>query len=205
MSRPARYEQIYSYIENEYKKNGYPPSISEIAGHLGLAAKSNIHRQLQQLVAEGRLINLGGRYVPARLSEQGRADVALVPLLGSVAAGSPILAIENLEGYVAYLPRFGDSHELFALRVKGDSMIEAGIFDGDIVIVEKTPEVENGQIAVALIDEEATVKTFYREGGHIRLQPQNKKLLPIILKDAVILGRVIVSMRYHKSRASGLY
>jgi len=202
MTRPSQKENIYAYIEAEYKKRGFSPSINDIANHLGLTAKSNIHRQLQQLVSEGRLINLGGRYNPARLHEKEAAEVTLVPVLGTVAAGSPILAIESLEGYVAYLPRSGDSDELFALKIKGDSMIGVGIFNGDLVIVEKTPEVRNGEIAVALIEDEATVKTFYRENGHIRLQPENPELAPIIVKEAAILGRVIASMRYHKKRGS---
>jgi repressor LexA len=197
MPKPSQKEWIYTFIENEYRSSGFSPSISDIATHLGLNAKSNIHRQIQQLVSDGRLINLGGRYVPTRLHEQERAEVAMVPLLGTVAAGSPILAVENLEGYVAYLPRYGDGRELFALRIKGDSMIEVGIFDGDIVIAEKTPVASNGEIVVALIDDEATVKTFYRENGHIRLQPENHELSPIIVKDAVILGRIVSSMRYY--------
>jgi repressor LexA len=200
MTRPNQMERIYAFIEKEYKRNGFSPSISEIASFLSLTAKSNIHRQLQQLVSEGRLQNLGGRYVPARLRENGAADVVLVPLIGKVAAGQPITAIENLEGYVAYLPRFGDGNELFALTIKGDSMTGAGIFDSDIVIVEKTPVVQNGEIAVALIEEEATVKTFYREKGHIRLQPENPDYEPIIVEDVAILGSVIASMRYHKNR-----
>lgn len=200
MSRPNQRERIYAFIEEEYKKNGFSPSIGEIAAHLGLSAKSNIHRQLQQLVNEGRLVNLGGRYVPKRLKERDSAQVVLVPLLGRVAAGSPITAIENLEGYVAYLPRFGDSEELFALRIRGDSMTGAGIFDGDIVIVEKTPEAQNGEIVVALIEDEATVKTFYREKGHIRLQPENPEYEPIIVDNVEILGKVIASMRYHNNR-----
>jgi repressor LexA len=197
MPKPSQKEWIYTFIENEYRSSGFSPSISDIATHLVLNAKSNIHRQIQQLVSDGRLINLGGRYVPTRLHEQERAEVAMVPLLGTVAAGSPILAVENLEGYVAYLPRYGDGRELFALRIKGDSMIEVGIFDGDIVIAEKTPVASNGEIVVALIDDEATVKTFYRENGHIRLQPENHELSPIIVKDAVILGRIVSSMRYY--------
>lgn len=202
MARPDKREQIFEFIDEEYRKNGFSPSINDIATHLGLSAKSNIHRQLQQLVAEGRLVNLGGRYVPALLRQNGSGDVVFVPLVGTVAAGSPILAVENLDGYVAYIPRFGDSRDLFALRVKGDSMIEAGIFSGDIVIVEKAPEVRNGDIVVALIDDEATVKTFFREGNHIRLQPENHELEPIIVRDVSILGRVIASMRYQTNRGS---
>lgn len=200
MTRPNHRERIYEFIEKEYRKNGFSPSISEIAANLSLNAKSNIHRQLQQLVAEGRLQNLGGRYVPTILHDNGAADIALVPLLGHVAAGVPITAVENLEGYVAYLPRFGEGGELFALKIKGDSMIKAGIFDGDVVIVKKNPTVQNGEIAVALIDDEATVKTFYREDGHIRLQPENPSYEPIIVENAVILGRVLASMRYYNNR-----
>lgn len=198
MTRPSQKENIYNYIEQQYRKNGYSPSIQEIAHHLNLTAKSNIHRQLQQLVAEGRLRNLGGRYKPVTELERETADVSMVPLLGTVAAGSPILAVEDLEGYVAYLPGQGSNGELFALRIKGDSMIDAGIFDGDIVVVEQTSDVSNGEIAVALIDNDATVKTFYREDGHIRLQPENPRLQPIIVDDVHLLGRVVASMRYYK-------
>ncbi len=197
MTRPNQKERIYAFIEQEYKKNGYSPSIGEIAAFLGLQAKSNIHRQLQQLVNDDRLSNLGGRYVPTGLQEKDKAKVALVPLLGRVAAGIPITAVENLDGYVAYLPRFGDSDELFALTIKGDSMINAGIFDGDVVVVAKTPVVQNGDIAVALIGEEANVKTFYRENGHFRLQPENSGYEPIIVNEVMILGRVLASMRYY--------
>lgn len=198
MTRPNQRERIYDFIKEEYQKNGFSPSIGEIAAHLSLSAKSNIHRQLQQLVSEGRLQNLGGRYVPKSLTEN--LNAVSVPLLGRVAAGIPITAVENLEGYVAYIPRYGENGELFALKIKGDSMTGAGILNEDIVIVEKTPEVQNGEIAVALIEDEATVKTFFREKGHIRLQPENPDYEPIIVKDAVILGRVLASMRYIKNR-----
>lgn len=201
MTRPSQKERIYAYIEQAYQKNGFSPSIGEIAVHLGLTAKSNIHRQLQQLVSDGRLTNLGGRYVPAQLHDNNESHVKLVPLLGRVAAGVPITAIENLDGYVAYLPRYGDGDELFALTIKGDSMIGAGIFNGDVVIVEKTPEVRNGEIAVALIEDEATVKTFYRENGRFRLQPQNPEYAPIIVDRVSILGRVLASTRYFGGRS----
>jgi repressor LexA len=197
MTRPSKQEYIASFIEGQYKENGYPPSMNEIAEHIGLTSKSNIHRQLQKLVAEGRLINSRGRYVPTHLHENQSAKVVDVPVLGTVAAGNPILAEENLDGYVAYLPRFGDGNDLFALRIKGESMIEAGISDGDIVVVQKTPVSKNGDIVVAMLEDEATVKTIYRENGHIRLQPQNHKLEPIIVPDAVILGRVVASIKYH--------
>lgn len=195
MARPNQRERILAFINEKYALRGFPPSLSEIALHLGLAAKSNIQRQLRQLAAEGRLENLGGRYFPAGGRKNARA--VTVPLLGTVAAGVPILALENLEGYVGYLPRPGDGSELFALRVKGESMIEAGILDGDIVIVEKTPVASNGDMIVALVDDEATVKLFYRENGHVRLQPCNRAMRPIVVKNVTILGRVRASLRYH--------
>lgn len=196
MTRPNKRERIYDFIKEEYQKNGFSPSIGEIAAYLSLSAKSNIHRQLQQLVSEGRLQNLGGRYVPKSILDSSPLNAVSVPLLGNVAAGVPITAVENLEGYVAYIPRRGENGELFALKIKGDSMTQIGILDGDVVIVEKTPEVQNGEIAVAMIEGEATVKTFFRENGQIRLQPENPDYEPIIVKDAQILGRVLASMRY---------
>ncbi len=196
MARPNQRERIYAFIESEYKKNGYSPSIGDIAAYLRLNAKSNIHRQLQQLVQDGKLENLGGRYVPTALRESAFEGV-MVPVIGRVAAGQPITAVENLEGYVSYLPRFGESGELFALTVKGDSMVGAGIFNGDVVIVKRAPEVENGVIAVAMLDGEATVKTVYYEKGHIRLQPQNPAYEPILAPDVQILGRVLASIRYY--------
>lgn len=126
------------------------------------------------------------------------AHVIEVPVLGDIAAGIPITAIENLDGFIEYLPhneRQGD--DLFALRVKGTSMIDAGIYDGDIVIVEKTPYADNGQIVAAMVDDAATVKRFYKEKGHYRLQPENPDMEPIIVPEVTILGRVVSSMRYY--------
>jgi repressor LexA len=197
MTRPSQRESMALYIEQQYEKHGYPPTLNEIAEHMGLTSKSNIFRQLQQLVSEGRLINNRGRYVPASLNDNQPSNVVSVPILGAVAAGSPILAEESLDGYVSYLPRFGDGNDLFALKIKGESMVDAGIFDGDIVVVQKTPVSRNGDIVVALIDDEATVKTIYRENGHIRLQPQNCEFEPIIVSDAVVMGRVIASIKYY--------
>ena len=197
MARPNRQKKILDFIQFNYSENGYPPSLSEIAAYLHLKSRTNIHRQLQQLCTEQKLINSHGRYMPSSsLYGNRKADVAMVPLLGTVAAGSPITAIEELEDYIAYLPRYGDSRDLFALRIRGDSMIDAGIFNGDIVIVEKTAIVQNGEIAVALVEDEATVKRFYREAGHFRLQPENPTMEPIIVEDVVILGKVVSCMRY---------
>ena len=197
MAKPNQQEKILDYIQSVYSENGYPPSLSEIADYLHLKSRTNIHKQLQQLCADHRLINSHGRYIPAALYNNGKADVEMVPLLGTVAAGTPITAIEDLAGYVAYLPRSGDRRDLFALSVKGESMIEIGINEGDIVIVKKTPVATNGEIVVALIGDEATVKRFYQENGHFRLQPENQTMEPIIVQDVVILGKVVSCMRYY--------
>ena len=197
MARPNQQEKILDYIQSIYSEKGYPPSLSEIAAYLHLKSRTNIHKQLQQLCMEHKLINSNGRYIPSSLHDNQKADVEMVPLLGTVAAGTPITAIEDLEGYVAYLPRFGNGKDLFALTVKGESMIDIGINDGDIVIVEKTPVAVNGDIVVALIEDEATVKRFFRENGHFRLQQENKTMDPIIVKDVIILGKVVSCMRYY--------
>ena len=123
-------------------------------------------------------------------------NVARVPLLGRVTAGKPILAVEEVEEYVPYSGGGYNPGDLFALRVMGDSMINAGIFDGDVVIVRKTSVAENGEIVVALIGDEATVKRIYRENGHIRLQPENDEYEPIIVDEAIVLGRVVSLLRY---------
>lgn len=137
---------------------------------------------------------------PVRLSRAQKRDyssVVEVPILGNIAAGVPITVVENLDGFVEYLPRNGRSNDLFALRVRGLSMIDAGIYDGDIVIVEQTPYADNGQIVAAMVEDEATVKRFYKEKGHYRLQPENPDMEPIIVPEVEILGRVVSSMRYY--------
>lgn len=194
--RPSQREKIYEYLMEFYNQNGYPPSMAQIAAAVGLKSRSNINAQLAQLADEGRLSNVNGKYYPVEAAEQAR--IVMVPILGNIAAGVPITAIENLDGYVGYLPqKSNQGADLFALRVKGTSMIDAGIYDGDIVIVEQTPVADNGQIVAAMIDGEATVKRFYKEKGHYRLQPENPTMEPIIVPEVEILGRVVSSMRYY--------
>lgn len=197
MARPNQQEKILDYIQSIYTENGYTPSLSEIAAYLHLKSRSNIHKQLQRLCAEHKLVHSNGRYIPSTPYNDEKTDVAMVPLLGTVAAGTPITAIEDLKGYIPFLPRFGDGNDLFALSIKGDSMIDIGINDGDIVVVKKTPVAANGEIVVALIDDEATVKRLFRENGHIRLQPENRIMDPIIVDELIILGRVVSCMRYY--------
>ena len=194
--RPHQRDRILAFVEAYYEQNSCAPSLRHVAAQLGLHSAAGVGKQLEKLVEEGRLAHIGGKYVPA--SAARAASTVMVPLLGQIAAGIPIEAIEQLEGYVAFLPRRGERGEkLFALRIKGESMIEAGIFDGDIVVVEQTPAAENGQIVAALIDGEATVKTFYREHGRYRLQPENSSMKPILVDQVEILGRVVSSMRYY--------
>lgn len=132
-----------------------------------------------------------------KTQSRDKCDVVEVPILGNIAAGVPISVVENLDGFVEYLPRNGHRNDLFALHVRGLSMIDAGIYDGDIVIVEQTPYADNGQIVAAMVDDEATVKRFYKEKGHYRLQPENPDMAPIIVPEVEILGRVVSSMRYY--------
>ena len=197
---------IFDYIKENIRKNGYSPSIRDICTALNIKSTSTVHTCLERLEKKGYIQKENGKSRTLRIEgvsfeENGEpVEEGRVPLLGRVTAGQPILAVENYEGYVTYpkglrpLP----AGDLFALRVTGTSMIEAGILDGDIVIVEKTASAENGDIVVALIDDEATVKTFYKENGHFRLQPENRTMLPIIVTSLMILGRVVTSVRYYR-------
>ena len=124
-------------------------------------------------------------------------NITQVPIVGTVTAGAPILAVESIEGYFPYTGSVSRDKPLFALHVRGESMIEAGILDGDLVIAEKTPYARNGDLVVALVEDEATVKTFYKEDGYYRLQPENPSYMPIIVSDVSILGKVVAVMRYY--------
>ena len=199
-------QMIFDYIRDNIRRNGYSPSIRDICTALDIKSTSTVHTCLERLEKKGYIQKENGKSRTLRIEgispeeSTENADISRVPLLGKVTAGQPILAGENYEWYISY-PRgispVPDS-ELFALRVSGTSMIEAGILDGDIVIVEKTATAENGDIVVALIDDEATVKTFYKEDGHFRLQPENRTMLPIIVTNLMILGKVVTSIRYYK-------
>jgi repressor LexA len=198
----SREADIINFIKKNIRAKGYPPSVREIGSAIGLKSSSTVHSYLKRLEEKGYL-----RRDPAKpravelIGELGRAgyrehrDVDLVPVLGRVAAGQPVLAEENRD-FDLPLPSsyFGDG-EFFMLKVRGDSMIEAGIFDGDLVIVRQQPDASNGDIVVALMGDEATVKRFYRENSHIRLQPENRTMEPIITRDVSILGKVAGLLR----------
>ncbi len=191
---------VFDYLVKTINENGYAPSVRDIVADLGIKSTSSVHLYLHNLEAKGFIEQDANKKRTLRLCVPYARVSGKVPLLGSITAGSPILAVENFEGYVD-LPWNGSkyaSSELFALKVRGESMIDAGILDGDIVIVNKSSYADNGQIVVALIDDEATVKTFYKEDGHFRLQPENKTMNPIIADDVALLGIVVASFRQYE-------
>ena len=186
--------QILDYIRSRIDE-GLPPSVREICAALEIKSTSTVHKYLRELQERG-LIEKGSRLNRAITLPEDRS--VRVPLLGTVTAGQPILAVEEIEGYIPFKSRGLRSQDLFALRVRGESMIQAGILDGDIVIIRRTPAAENGDIVVALVEEEATVKRFYKENGRYRLQPENDSMEPIIVDSVVILGRVISLLREYE-------
>ncbi|SJZ59966.1 transcriptional repressor LexA [Selenihalanaerobacter shriftii] len=194
-----RQQQILTFIMKEINQKGYPPSVREIAKAVGLSSPSTVHSHLKTLEekeyirkdpTKPRAIEV--LYEPADLNKTNK-ELVNIPIVGNVTAGEPILAIENIEDTfplpIEYISDTSD--ELFILTVEGNSMIEAGILDGDYVIVKQQNTAKNRDIVVALLDEEATVKSFFKEDEHIRLQPENKTMEPIIVSNVKILGKVI--------------
>ena len=204
---------IYDFIRSYSEEHGYPPSVREIGAAVGLASPSTVHMHLKVLEEHGlikrdskkpRTIEVMGKQATEPVEDgQALASVAQdpasnsisLPLVGRVAAGTPIIAEQNVEETLT-LPTsiVGDSSS-FILRVRGDSMVNAGIFDGDYIVVKEQHEAHDGEIVVALLDDSATVKTFYREADRVRLQPENDLMEPIYVKDPVILGRVTALVR----------
>ena len=182
-------KRIYEFLA-ERTQNGVPPSVREICVAVGLKSTSSVQANLIALEKAGYIERDPMLKRSIRVLGPAADDTTKVPLVGTVTAGMPILAVEQIEGYVPYAGTVSKDKSLFALRVKGESMINAGIFDGDIIIIEKTPVASNGEIVVALIEDEATVKTFYKENGHFRLQPENDTMDPIIVNEVAILGKV---------------
>lgn len=188
-------EKILNFVNDYVKENGYPPSIREICKGVGLSSTSTVHAHLTNLTKKG-LITKGGsksrsiKVVNQELEVPDNEEVVQIPVIGRVAAGSPILATENLERYFPIPVDFVGNSKSFMLKVKGESMIEAGIFDGDYIIVKQQAVANNGEMVVALVGDEATVKTFYKEKDYIRLQPENHTMEPIIVKEVAILGKV---------------
>lgn len=173
-----------------------PPTVREICRDLNIKSTSSAHRYLKSLEAKGYISMGDNENRVIRLVGSGFGRTAQIPLLGTVTAGQPILAFEEVTDYIPFCADGEDPAKLFALKVRGESMIEAAILDGDIVIVRQTPSVENGTIAVAMVEDEATVKRFYKENGHYRLQPENSSMEPIIVRDCRVLGRVVAVVRH---------
>lgn len=186
---------ILKYVTERLCEGGYPPSIREIGAAVGLSSPSTVHAYLHALVDAGKLRMDPDKKRSLSLPEEAAQGSVSVPVLGRVTAGQPVLAVEDIEGYVPVTRDKARGRELFALRVDGLSMKNAGILDGDIVICEKRPDAENGEIVVALIEDEATVKRFFQEDGRFRLQPENEDFSPIYADELLILGKVIALVR----------
>ena len=192
----ARQQQILAFIKDYTRETGFPPSVREICEGVGLSSPASVHAQLNTLQKKGYLNRAGSKTRSVTLPGEGTSAMRNVPILGRVAAGIPILATEDVEGYVPF--DAGKSQkELFALRVKGDSMINAGILPNDVIIVEQQETATNGEIVVALIEDEATVKRLNRTANSVLLMPENPAYDPIDGRDAKILGRVLASVRYY--------
>ncbi len=192
-----KHKQVLDYITRSVDA-GVPPSVREVCDAMGFRSTSTGHKYIKELEQMGYIAVDAGRNRNIRLLRPDTDRVVQVPLIGTVAAGLPILADQNFECCVPFVAGRHDPRELFALRVKGDSMVEAAILDGDIIVARQTPVAENGEIVVALVGEEATVKTFYKEEGHFRLQPENHTMAPIIVDRADILGKVIAVLRNYE-------
>ncbi|MBR6594491.1 MAG: transcriptional repressor LexA [Clostridia bacterium] len=191
---------VLKFIKSTIKNNGFAPSVRDICIAVGIKSTSTVHSYIKRLEEKGYISRVDGKSRAITVSGGDNDDsprTVRVPLLGQVRAGLPILAVENYEGYVDYPASMSGSSQLFALRVVGDSMIEAGILNGDIVIVESRRYAEDGEIVLALIEDSATVKYFYREEGRVRLQPANSTMQPIYTDNLVILGKVIANFRFY--------
>ena len=187
--------EILEYIKEMILKKGYPPAVREICEAVHLKSTSSVQSHLESLEKNGYIRRDPTKPRTIEILDDDfaltRRELVNVPVIGTVAAGVPILAEQNIEDYLPIPAEILPNKEVFMLKVKGNSMIEAGIYNGDKVIVAKQPNAENGDKVVALVDDSATVKTFYKENGHFRLQPENSSMDPIILDQVEILGKVI--------------
>jgi repressor LexA len=193
-----RQARILEVIRDFTEERGYPPSVREIGERVGLSSSSTVQSHLKSLEKRGlihrdptkpRALITKGAATPAAIAEAAR-EYGVLPIVGKVAAGAPITAAENLEGEFILPAEFARRHGTFILRVQGDSMVDAAILDGDLIVVSPQPDAANGEIVVAMVDGEATVKRFFRESGRIRLQPENATMEPIYAKDVTVVGRV---------------
>jgi repressor LexA len=200
MDLTKRQQEIFDFIKRYSEEHGYPPTVRDIGKAVGLASSSTVHAHLANLEKLGMLRRDPTK--PRAMELLDRAGAVLrgavrpgLPLLGHVAAGQPILAEEHVEEYIDTPSACGGDSGEYLLRIRGESMKNAGILDGDLVVVRPQQTARDGEIIVAMVEEEATVKRFYREGDHIRLQPENETMDPILVRDVSVLGRVVGLMR----------
>ena len=190
----AKQKEILEYIKGEILSKGYPPAVREICQAVGLKSTSSVHSHLESLERNGYIRRDPTKPRAIEILDESfnmiRREMVNVPIIGTVAAGQPILAEQNIEGYFPIPTEYMPNKQSFMLKVKGESMINAGIFDGDKVLVKQQATAEIGDIVVALVDDSATVKTYYKENGHYRLQPENDSMDPIIVDKCEILGKV---------------
>ena len=194
--------EILEYIKEQILEKGYPPAVREICEAVHLKSTSSVHAHLETLEKNGYIRRDPTNPRAIEICDDSfqlvRNEMTSIPIIGTVAAGQPILAAENIEGYFPVPVDMVPNAETFILKVKGDSMINAGIFSGDQIFVERTNVARNGDMVVALVDDSATVKTFYKEQGHVRLQPENDTMDPIIVDDCDILGKVFGVFRLYR-------
>lgn len=197
----SKQQEILDYIKNEILNRGFPPAVREICEAVHLKSTSSVHSHLEALEKNGYIRRDATKPRAIEIIDDNfnlaRREVVNVPLVGTVAAGQPILAVENIETYFPVPAEFMPNEQSFMLRVKGDSMVNAGIFDGDQVLVKQQTSAKNGDIVVALVEDSATVKTFYKEDGYYRLQPENDYMDPILVQNNLqILGKVFGVFRF---------
>jgi repressor LexA len=201
MNLTKRQQEIFDFIKRYQERYGYPPTVRDIGKAVGLASSSTVHQHLANLERLGLLRRDPSKPRAIELLDRAVGEVRRfvrperLPLLGTVAAGQPVLAEENIEEYVAVPAAAGGDDGAFVLRVRGESMKDAGIIEGDLVVVRSQDDAANGDIVVALVGEDATVKRYFRESDHVRLQPENADMEPIRSRDVRILGRVVGVMR----------
>jgi repressor LexA len=189
--------QIYEFIKTQIREKGYPPSVREICAGVGLKSTSTVHSHLEKLEKKGFIKRDASKsrtieIVEKSISKSTRKELVDIPIVGTITAGMPILAVENIEDvFPLPIDYVKNKEQLFILKVQGESMIDAGILDGDMSIIEQTNFAENGDIVAALIDNEATLKRFFKEKNHIRLQPENESMSPIIVDDCKIIGKLV--------------
>ncbi len=193
-------KEILEYIKQEIQKKGYPPAVREICEAVHLKSTSSVHSHLETLEKNGYIRRDPTKPRAIEIMDDTfnltRREVVNVPMVGRVAAGEPILATENVENYFPIPAEFMPNEKTFMLKVRGESMINAGIFDGDNILVKQQSTASNGDMVVALVEDSATVKTFYKEEGHYRLQPENDTMDPIIVEQVDILGKVFGVFRF---------